>query len=579
MSEQIFKRSSDIKNICEIEKYDLFFNGKVAIGKSTIICTMFDLIDYNALTNGSRLSNSLLLKTGSGRTTICETQIIPNSDVSEIVIEEVPCKDFYEYLKGFTDILYGKESTISEEMLTLIKNMAQIPLSLDNEEILEKFSDVNEIFTSLKEVINYENRLNRTFSFQGEDFKLWLKNTFTDINDGKIEKAPMPQKIIIKIRASDLPFKVPQYINSIIDTRGLDGGERPDIQSYIVKSNSISFMCDEINGYGGNESILSILQQTLIQENKDDYLRVLLLGMEKDAELDNITNFEDDRKGGMKSKKSQALKKINDSKIKFDNDNFLFFDTAPGINIEKGKITNIDKGILENTQKEFLKTVESIILKMYSKYCDELYESLGLLEQLNRGQITQGTLKRINESYQIVSDIVIAVSTINNDILSKFKESVCSIYHSSLRGAVNHNGIGNTADIYGSFQKCGGEDFIEKCRDYKIKMLTAIDMIFDNCSELEKICLKYINDSIDALYNKHYTNYRNLTYSETYNNLYNYNSWMSPKRYWGDGLGSYNLRVWNDIRQEIKQYNIDKKLDDQNNKVQFFQDILNFLTI
>jgi len=464
-------------------------------------------------------------------------------------------------------------------MLTLIKNMAQISLSLDNKEILERFSDVDEAFETLKKIINYEERLNKSFTFQGDNFNFWLKNIFTDINDGKIETAPMPLKIIIKICESDMQFKMPEYINSIIDTRGLDGGERPDIQSYILRNNSISFMCDEINGYGGNESICSILQQTLIKEDKDRHLRVLLLGMEKNSELENITNFEDDRKGGMKSKKSQALKKINDSQIKFDDDNFLFFDTAPGINIEKGKITKVDKDILENTQKEFINTVESIILKMYSKYCDELYESLGLLEQLNRGQITQKTLQKINDSYQIVSDIVLAVRAINNDILSKFKESVCSIYHSSLRGAVNHNGIGNTADIYGSFQKCGGEDFIEKCREYKTIMLTSINIIFKNCPEFEMICLKYINDSIDDLYNKHYTNYRNLTYSETYNSLYNYNSWMSPKKYWGDGLGNYNLRVWNDISQEIKQYNIDKKLDNQNNKVQFFQDVLNFLKI
>lgn len=579
MSEQIFKRSKEIKNICEVEKYNLFFNGKVAIGKSTIICTMFDLIDYILLTEGSRLSNSLLLKTGSGRTTICETQIITNSDRSEILIEEVTRDDFYVYLKEFCESLYGKESNISEEGLNLMKNMAKIPLTLDNKEIIEKFSNLDEAFESFKNSISYEKRLNKNFVFDGDNFKYWLRKFFTEINDGKIELAPMPKKITIKICGNDIQFKIPEFINSIVDTRGLDGGERPDIQSYIVKKDAISLMCDEINGFGGNESITSILQQTLIQEDKDIYRRVLLIGMEKDGELENITNFEDDRAAGIKEKKRQALKKINDSRINLTDKNFFFFDTAPGISVEKGKITKIDFTTLKNTQKEFIETLETLICNMYSNYCDELYDSLRLLEQLNRGQITENTLNKINHCKKIISEIYEEVNSININILKRFEDAIKEIYHSSLRGAVNHYGIGNTADVYGTFKKCGGEEFVEQCREYKSKMLASIDLIFEDCSELETICLKYINDEINNLYKCHYTNYRDLAYSETYDNLYNYNSWTTPQKYWGDGLGKYKARVWKDINNEIKSHDIDITLENNNNIVQFFRDILNFMDI
>lgn len=579
MSEQIFKRSKEIKSICEVEKYNLFFNGKVAIGKSTIICTMFDLIDYSLLTEGKRLSNSLLLKTGSGRTTICETQIILNSDKSEILIEEVIDDDFYVHLKGFCESLYGNKSDISEEGLNLIKNMAKIPLTLDNEEIIEKFSNLDEAFETFKKEINYEKRLKKNFVFEGDNFNDWLKKIFTEINDGKIELAPMPKKITIKICRSDIQFKIPEFIHSLVDTRGLDGGERPDIQSYIIKKDAISLMCDEIKGFGGNESITSILQQTLIKEDKDIHRRVLLIGMEKDGELENITNFEDNRAAGIKEKKRQAFKKINDARINLTDKNILFFDTAPGINLEKGKITKVDQTILKKTQKDFMETLEDLIYSMYSNYCDELYDSLRLLEQLNRGQITEETLQKINHSTRIISEIYEEVNAININILKRFEDAVKSIYHSSLRGAVNHCGIGNTADVYGTFQKCGGEEFVEQCREYKSKMLASIDLIFENCSELETICLKYINDEINDLYKDHYTNYRSVAYSETYDNLYNYNSWSAPQKYWGDGLGSYNSRVWNDISNEIKQHGIDIKLENQNNIVQFFRDILNFMDI
>lgn len=577
MSEQIANRAYKIKDICNSEKYDLFFNGKVGIGKSTIICTIFGLINYEALKKDNRLADCLLLKTGSGRTTVCETKIVPNSDISEIEIDEVSYDEFCIYLKEFIESLFKKSSTISSEMINVIKNMAGIPLTLKEDEFLQKNQDDKKLFQDLEQKINYKNRTKKIFTFYGGKFEEWLKEIFIGINDGKFEDVPIPKKITIKICENDFQLKIPKFINSIVDTRGLDGGERPDIQSYIREDNSISFMCDGIKEFGSDE-ILSILEQILIEEEKDKQSRVVLLGMEKDYELDNITNFENNRDGGIKFKKEQAIKKINDKKIKFDERNYLFFSTIPGINIYKNKIFEFDKTILEKTQKEFIKKIECLIYNMYSKYSVELFDSLSLLEKLNQGEVTNSTLKKINKSFENVQKIMDEFkNNVNSNILSEFDVAIKSIYHSSLRGAVNHNGVGNTADVYGSFKKCSGDDFQKKCKEYKIKVINTIEFIFENCSELEKICLEYIRSEIDFLYQKYYEKYVDLTYSETYNKLYNNNSWAASKNYWGDGLGSYNLRVWNNLSKEIKNNKIDEILDNKDNKIQFFHDILNLL--
>lgn len=583
MAEHIQKRANHIQKLCEVEQYDLYFNGKVGIGKSTTICTMFDLINHDVLTEGIRLSDALLLKTGSGRITICETQIIPNSDSTEIRIEEVSCGDFYQYIEGFVEVLHNKKSTLSSEMITLIKNMANIPLNLSNEEVIELFScnQESQLITALQEAIRYESRTEKTIPFDGTDCKRWLKNTFEEINDGNRKASPMPRNLIIKISDKDLPLQIPSYIRSVIDTRGLDGGERPDIQEYLARENGISIMCDEIAGYGGNEEILSILRQTLTFEEKDYQHRVVLLGMEKDGELCNITNFLEDREGGMQSKSAEAMRRMNDSKISFLKDNFLFIDTVPGICLGNAKVNRIDQDTCKTTQREFLDNIGTVLSNMYSKYCIELYRHLEVLEQLSHGHITTETECKIEKCRKLVDTMMQEVMVRNHDILKRFEEELVKyVNHSSLRGAVNHLGIGNTANIYGSFQKCGVEEFKAQYSDYKLKMITQIEGVFDECTELEETCLQYIKDDlIDGLYNECYKQYKTLTYSEIYDQLYNVESWSTPRKYWGDGLGKYNLRVWTDICKELRKHHIDEILNEHKIIIQFFQDVLTFLTI
>ncbi len=41
MAQQINNRINDIQEICSVDKYNLYFNGKVAIGKSTTVCNLF----------------------------------------------------------------------------------------------------------------------------------------------------------------------------------------------------------------------------------------------------------------------------------------------------------------------------------------------------------------------------------------------------------------------------------------------------------------------------------------------------------------------------------------------------------
>lgn len=62
----IKKRSKVIEENCSVERYHLYFNGKVGVGKSTAICYLTGLIDKNCFAGGN-INDLLLLKTASGR--------------------------------------------------------------------------------------------------------------------------------------------------------------------------------------------------------------------------------------------------------------------------------------------------------------------------------------------------------------------------------------------------------------------------------------------------------------------------------------------------------------------------------
>ena len=128
MAEQIGIRSEKIYRLCKFNQYNVYFNGKAGVGKSTSISTLFGLINKDELNQGKNIGNLLLLKTGSGRTTVCETRIIPNAPQSKICIEAEEEAKFNMILGEFCKMFESKPSSLSDEEARVTKNMAGLPL-------------------------------------------------------------------------------------------------------------------------------------------------------------------------------------------------------------------------------------------------------------------------------------------------------------------------------------------------------------------------------------------------------------------------------------------------------------------
>lgn len=591
MAESMYRRSEEIKDICQVDQYDLYFSGRIGIGKSTLICMMLGLIDYDKLVEGERLSDALLLKTGSGRTTVCETQISLHADETRFIVEEVPAEQFYAYLKEYCDYKLEKSTiSISQEHIRVIENMVKNSKSnyAAIDDILlnsSGFSDDKEqakfVFDKLLEACTYEERTNKVFSLvdASSNFTTWCKETFAAINDGTLASTPMPRKIILEISDDDVEIKMPSYIRSIVDTRGLEAGERPDIQTYISKPNSITMMCDRIESYGSDESILSILRQLLIPEDWDKRYRVLLLGMEKGEELENISGFEGNRTSGMCQKVVEAQRVINQQKIAFCEKNYIFANTAPSI-ICSSKIYAVSADKVYSSQEAFQFQIDECLNRMLSNYYTELIGSLDTLEKLSRKEIDPATMEKLNKCLQHAIASCDQLKNKVNHTLQLVEAAVTrTTLASSLRGAVNHLGIGNTADMYGTFQQCCSIEFDKHCRELKNTIIHTNKIIFDSSTELEKICLEFMNQEIDNLYQKYYTEYRENVYSYAYRNLYNSESWFEAQQFWGDGQGYYRERVWTSIQKQLASQGVEKVITSQQYMTQFADSIVAFLSV
>lgn len=559
--EQIQDRIKEIKEFCEVEKYDLYFNGEVGVGKTTFISKIFNLIDYNKLVKNSKLSSALLLATGSGRTTVCEVQIVPNKEKSKICLEPVETEEFYIRLKDFCESLEQKlkgkikndekeEISIAAEEKKLIKNMILKDKKADDDkEFLQQIglnenSTSEEIFNTIKNIINYENRTQTTFEFESGDFKNWLKNTFSEINLGKNDNAPLPKKVVIELNNNDLDIEVPSYINSIVDTRGIDTGIRKDIEDNMSLKNSISFMCEKISTYG-SEKCLEILSQKLKSPEKDIQNRVVLLGLERGTELEDVEGA-DSYEEGKQQKIREAKDNMYSSRVIFNADNFWLLNSISGIEASGTKIIEVNENVMEEEQKRFFNNIENLIEKMYEKYSEELKNHIQISNTLlNISDEEEAEVKNIEN---IVNEIrehlqnVLTIELENNNYLKTLENRIDIKHASTIRAMVNRNGVYDSFNYYITISKILKDEF-EKFYDYKRanidgylaeKFKNIEQYEKDNNLNLKKITLDFINEEINKDYLDCINNLEKNSAEKSKELLYNDAIWDKLYGYWGD---------------------------------------------
>lgn len=607
---QLTKRMELIKEFCKVKKYDLYFNGEVGVGKTTFISKIFNLIDYDKLVKNENFSSALLLSTGTGRTTVCEVQIIPNREKSKICLEPVEAKEFYIRLEDFCKNLEEKlkeknikeeteKTPIATEEKKLIKNMIlKDKKAKSDKELLEQIglnenSTFEEILNTIKNIINYENRTKTTFEFESGHFKHWLKKTFSEINLGKNAEAPLPKRILIELNNEDLDIELPSYINSIIDTRGIDTGIRKDIEENMNLKNSISFMCEKIATYG-SKNCLEILKEKLKKEEKDIQNRVVLLGLERGAELKKVEGV-DSYDEGKQQKIEEAKDGMHYMNIIFNEANFWFINTIKGIKINSGdeEILDVSKNVIKEEQKSFFNNVENLIEKMYEKYSEELRKHIQIANTLlnisDEEEAEVNNIKEIIDGIREYLQNLLTTTLEDNNYLNTLKNKIDIQHASTTRAMVNRSGAYYNFNYYITISKVLKDEF-EKFYDnkranidgyLKEKFKNTEQYEKDNNLNLNKITLNFINNEIDKVYLNCINSLEEDSTKKSEELLYTNAIWIKLSGYWGNsenrnGRG-YKIAIKEDLIPKTDLDELKKLKNTYINKLK--EEILNALKL
>lgn len=267
---QLIKHRETLKSLqSAINRKDFkaAFIGKIGVGKTSAISKLLNL-QYKETEEDIEFTE--ILKTGSGRTTVCEV-IFEHAERYSIAIQPLPedevkitVSDFSEFVwnKINKDISEDQEggSLLSEEMTRCIRNMLGIPIkrerlpdgkqkSVDMAiELAKGCKSIDELKELMFECLSIEQRTTLEIwpsPDENQEWQKWLKKNFADINDGKNKQMSLPEKLIVR---GPLTLTINEINWSIIDTRGIDGNvSRTDLRKVISEDGIFPIITSSFN--------------------------------------------------------------------------------------------------------------------------------------------------------------------------------------------------------------------------------------------------------------------------------------------------------------------------------------------
>lgn len=614
MSKAINSRVRTIEKICSNPKYSIHFVGAVGSGKTTLISLILNLISKQEEGSESKkIKDFYMLPVDSGRTTLCEMEIFPNEENVKILIEALEEKEFDEKLGYFVDDFLNiriddkvdnSNDTKSEEKRA-IQNMAR--LTTDDEKNYEEFKKQihrlenkkldeirkesydskieykNLIVELLRGRINYNDRKEIQFDYNEEiDFKDWFKKIIIDINYGKCALAPYPQKIKIFINAKKyLDAQIPYYIKSIVDSRGLDGGQRSDVLENIKEGNNIIIFCGSVEQYGNDDKINDILKYAFPSGERDYHKRAILLGLKGVDQLEN----------SKKEEKIQDVKRIFRTKhIEFDEEHFNFFNSMEGIWTHKNSIEKIDTCEVECNVENFWSIIDELIASLYDEgnpdsYTNQVNNSNRRISSFKNSKLDDFLKERIKECYDYTYKL--KQGFMNKDIEEPLdiliKRSLYNTHPKALQCAIHNNGRGISFDLFYDVLYRSAEFYDNRLSadllTSKAKLIEMVENIFkkDNKEDIFNACESTILEEIERIFKMNRDNKTKQNYEYSIKELKPVLPPWDENNFTGSGCRD---RMASKIYMIFEKYpQIKTNLNSKKHEEKFFHDLLLFLEV
>lgn len=537
------------------------FIGDIGVGKTSAICNVLGLLD----------NQKPILSTGSGRTTLCEVEIISGAAL-KIELEPHSKEEVKSYINDFALYLWSlkdSEDSLSKHSgLDTFKLSAEVDRALRNilgllkssekdesgkrirkdaaREFSCEFSTVEELSSGLLSRVDFNQRSKVRFeNIEELDQNTWLHGTFKAINNATHPDVGLAKRIVMTI-----PYSMFEGINftlNVVDTKGVDNTvNRRDLDDCLTDDRTVSVICSSFND-APNKSMVDLLkgakESGLVDRINSE---IILLILDRAGEAENIMGASDtveDKEEGREIREehveSDLLQKFNLTSL-----DIQFLDSFTD-NVNEFKIHLANKA-------------KSLRLKHINRL-DEIESAVIEIESEVQSQTAKEAKRQVKNTLSPWLANATKYTPSLNEFFIPLIESISytGTYAASIRASVNRRGEWLNLDYYQSLAYGARTQIVEQIGSLRNELIVLIDnMLSQNdlqpayalLKQLKFTTEKYLDEIYQHVYAKGRAVYENELKSDSqlWNDLYDH---------WGNGPG-YKGRIAKDSDKwfQAKQY-------------------------
>ncbi len=260
----LFRRLQGFGDFLLRLEHRITYVGEIGVGKTTAACRQAGLVLDAGTAHDLR---GMLLDTGGGRTTLCDV-LVRTGERFALQVDPVPDEEVYRYVAELCRAIMERKdgeavgaSAVdyrpAEEIERALRNMADLlrptrrkggpPVVDPAATLASSFGKLEDFQAEFASRLTLWRRTRRSIHFEGADpqaGRQWLRDTFTQINNGRHADFSLPGRIVLTVPfdlVSGTPFEI-----SLTDTRGVDGSAiRPDIVAQLKDRRALLVLCSK----------------------------------------------------------------------------------------------------------------------------------------------------------------------------------------------------------------------------------------------------------------------------------------------------------------------------------------------
>ena len=346
--------------------YKVVFIGRPGSGKTTIICNWLGLLQSD-IVGRANVDAASLLSTAMGRTTAAEVHIRQCSEPSShIRIDYLPielqrtyisevCIDYYRNAKdakarpGCGCLRLPRSCSGSErnrartvdsphlEIRRIVLNMigllpqSQLDSVCDSNREAQRqevllFGSAEEFCDAMLQRADLVNRRQCDFVLEhGSDFRETFARLFNDINNGLCPTASIPKQINVDLTPQDIDIHLPEYVDEVVDTIGLDASVRDDLRERLRSPSALCVLVDRLEN-PPSPYIRSLLESIPSDEREMVKRKTSLFINSKWSELECVNGADGDGDRGKEIKHQEIERVVRMGSFPYDINHTIFED-------------------------------------------------------------------------------------------------------------------------------------------------------------------------------------------------------------------------------------------------------------